>query len=114
MVISYFLLVNKKNLVNLGCCVDVAQTGEQALEMAVANPYNIIFMDVGLPGISGIETTVTIRRHHESLAKHTPIIGLTAYSDEQTQKECKAAGMDEVIIKPVEPKQLEELLIQFC
>jgi CheY-like chemotaxis protein len=105
--------IHKKNLSDLGCRVDVAGDGKKAVEMAAAHEYHLILMDVGLPSLNGIEAAAAIRRH-ENFIKHTPIVGLTGYSDDETQKECKAAGMDEVIVKPVALEKLKELLTQFC
>lgn len=99
--------VHRMMLEKMGCIVDVAADGYQAIALA-NNNYDAILMDIGLPGIDGIEAAVTIRQIQET-AKSIPIIALTAYGADITS-ECLAAGINEVTTKPIKPQELREIL----
>lgn len=101
------LMVHKRMVEQLGYQLDVAEDGQQALALAF-NGYGVILMDIGLPDMTGIEVTAQIR-HHEK-GSSVRIVGLTAYLQEEVEGQCLAAGMDEVITKPVTIEKLSELL----
>jgi PAS domain S-box-containing protein len=102
-------------LERLGCRVDVAGDGAQAVEMASQFGYDIIFMDCHMPAMDGIEATREIR-HREALAgnRHTPIVALTASVVGEDRHACYAAGMDAFINKPIQPKELGELIQRYA
>lgn len=85
--------------------IDIAADGETALEMTAQQTYDIIFMDINLPGISGIETTRRIRETQPDI----PIVAVTAdvIIDKQVLRE---SGMDAVVTKPVDISELNRLL----
>jgi CheY-like chemotaxis protein len=92
--------VNKVMLEQIGCIVDVAEDGRKALAMG-QEEYDLIFMDLGLPYLSGVEVTVQLRQLEKTTnSKKIPIVGLTAYDLKEVEKECLSAGMDAVINKP--------------
>ena len=91
----------------LECLVDVVDTGNKALQANINN-YDLIFMDIGLPDIDGFAVTKNMRAK-ENETRRLPIIALTAYGDFLT-KEAKEAGIDEVLVKPMPPEELEEIL----
>lgn len=101
--------VHRAMLEKFGCLVDLAATGEEALTKASNDP-DLIFMDVGLPDISGINLTEVIRRRNDREQKHIPIIVLTAYSQPDIKQQCLAAGADAVFTKPVSLNSLKEIL----
>lgn len=90
----------------LGCVVLVAENGKQALYLVKNNSFDLIFMDVGLPDISGIEVTRQIRQHNNQIK----IIGLTAHVDEKDHQYCLEAGMNEVFTKPLLKETAIEIL----
>lgn len=100
-------LVHLTLLKGTGYHIDLAETGEQALAK-FNNSYALIFMDIGLPDIAGTEVTTKIRKHESG--KHIPIIALTAYSDDNVEAECLAAGMTAVYTKPITAITLEHIL----
>ena len=95
-------------LKKLGCKVDLAINAEEALIKA-NNDYDIIFMDIGLPGKSGIEVTVEIRTN-EIGRKNVPIIVLTAYSDQEIKQKCLMAKANVVHTKPININTLKQIL----
>lgn len=102
------MLVNRNMLKNLGYIADTAVNGREAIEKA-ATGYDLIFMDVGLPDISGIEATKEIRRN-ESTEKKAKIVALTGYAQEEIHAQCREAGMNGVLLKPTDDGQLREIL----
>jgi len=102
-------------LERFGCCVDVAGDGTQAVEMASQFDYDVIFMDCHMPTMDGIEATREIRRR-EALTgnRHTPIVALTASVVDEDRHGCYAAGMDAFINKPIQPKELGDLMQRYA
>ena len=76
--------------------VDVAETGEKGLELAQDNPYDLILLDVRLPGISGTEVCLRLRE----AGVHAPILMLTARSLVEQRVEGLDAGADDYLTKP--------------
>lgn len=96
-------------LKRLGYPVDVADNGLEALEALERQSYNIIFMDIQMPEMDGLETTRTIRRWLP--AEEQPrIIAVTAYALDYSREMCLEAGMDDYIAKPVQIEELAEVL----
>jgi len=104
--------VNQKVLRHMletrGAAVEIAANGLEALAMAVANGYQAILMDCQMPEMDGFEAA---RRIRSELGPRTPpIIAVTARASEQDCQECRDAGMDEVITKPVSRPVLDSML----
>lgn len=86
-----------------GATVTGETDGESAVTRAISERFDAILMDVQLPAIDGCEATTRIRRHEATGACHVPVIGVTAHAMTEHQEACRAAGMDAVITKPVDP-----------
>jgi signal transduction histidine kinase/CheY-like chemotaxis protein len=93
----------------LGCRVDVAANGREALDMAADLPYDLILMDCRMPEMDGYEATREIRKR-EGAARHTPIIAMTAGAMSEDREKCIQAGMDTYLSKPVRADQLREMI----
>jgi CheY-like chemotaxis protein len=89
----------------LGHSVTIAGTGEIAVTLAKNHRFELIFMDIQMPGIDGLEATRRIRQYNRSV----PIVGLTAHATTEEKKECLEAGMNDVLIKPVRMESLSAM-----
>ena len=95
------LLVYRTLLEELGQEVIVAHSGEEALKEVLRHDFAVILLDVNMPGLTGLETAAVIRTRKKSA--HTPIIFLTAYTDELRVNEGYAHGAVDFIATPVVP-----------
>ena len=99
-------------LESLGLSCHLAHNGIEAVELVQQNYYDLIFMDIQMPKMDGIEATRTIRqwetRHEEQTA--TPVIALTANAMEQDKIDCLDAGMEGLLSKPFTKDQLRQTL----
>jgi PAS domain S-box-containing protein len=95
------------------CCrVDLAANGTEAVDMAARFPYDLIFMDCGMPEMDGYEATRVIRASEHN-GHRTPIVALTAHVIAGTREECVASGMDDYVAKPVSLDMIEKALLQW-
>ncbi len=99
-------ILHREMLTQLGCTVDIVVNGEEALKCA-DHGYDFIFMDIGLPGKSGIEVAAELRAREER--QKLRIIALTAHH-EGIEQACLAAGMESIIHKPVDLKTFKTLI----
>lgn len=95
-------------LEKLGCRVDVAANGREALAMWQALPYDVVFMDCQMPEMDGYEATRAMRR--DEPGRHTPVIALTANAMTEDREACLRAGMDDHISKPIRAQKLAAAL----
>jgi CheY-like chemotaxis protein len=96
-------------LEDVNLVVDIAEDGQQALELMRRNRYALILMDMQMPVLNGVETTRAIRA--DSLNRTTPILAMTANAFDEDRDTCLDAGMNDHIAKPVDPEQLYETLL---
>jgi two-component system sensor histidine kinase/response regulator len=93
-------------LERLGCSVDVATNGAEAVEMSAASDYAAIFMDCQMPVLDGYEATGRIREREAGGAR-VPIVAMTANTMKGDRERCIAAGMDDYLPKPLRVEDLE-------
>jgi signal transduction histidine kinase/CheY-like chemotaxis protein len=108
--------INQKLILNilnkLGIEVSIANNGLEALEMRMENTYDMIFMDVEMPVMGGMESTGKILGYERKNNKvHIPIVALTANALTGDREKYIGAGMDGYLSKPIELEALNELLI---
>jgi CheY-like chemotaxis protein len=102
-------------LERLGCRVDVAGNGSEAVQMSIRQPYRLVFMDCHMPEMDGFEATSKIRSVEKELGREPmPIVALTASVLQDDRDRCLSAGMDGIIGKPVQPAELAQLLRRFA
>lgn len=102
--------VTVKMLERLGCRVDQAKDGHQALEAVGRTKFDIIFMDCQLPVMDGYEATRRIREREAKGGEHTNIIAITADAMQYQVEKCKNAGMDDCLFKPISYQDYERML----
>ncbi len=85
--------------------VEIAGEGEEAVYLSERNSYDVILMDVQMPGMDGMEATAAIRQR-ESEGRRVPIIAMTAHAMQSDRERCLAAGMDAYLVKPVNGREL--------
>jgi len=93
-------VITKKMLLKKDMTCDIASNGTDAVEMAHQNRYDCILMDIHMPGISGEEATILIRKFNQQI----PIIALTAISLDDSLESFYAAGCNDVVTKPFKPE----------
>jgi two-component system, sensor histidine kinase and response regulator len=96
-------------LEDVGFVVDIADDGLQAIELARHNTYALILMDMQMPHMNGIESTIAIRAL--PAYEQTPILAMTANAFDEDRQVCLDAGMNDHIAKPVDPDKLYQTLL---
>jgi CheY-like chemotaxis protein len=99
-------------LERLGCRVDVAGNGLEAIDLSGRLPYDIIFLDCQMPELDGYGAARAIRAR-EGGGHRVPIIALTANAMDGDREECLAAGMDDYLSKPVVMASLASALHRY-
>jgi CheY-like chemotaxis protein len=101
-------------LEKLGCTVLVVSDGAAALDAAKSNEYDLVLMDVYMPGTDGLEATRCIRDYEVEHGGHLAVIAMTASALESDRDLCLKAGMDDFLSKPVKPSELAKLLARLA
>lgn len=106
-------MTTKRILMQLGCSAEVAANGMEALELLRDRHYDLIFMDVSMPEMDGLETTRRIRAFDARENTHTLIVALTAHAMDNDREKCLAAGMDDYLTKPARMDQIRDALFKW-
>ena len=99
-------LLARALLTQEGCRVDCVASADEVLSKTLADTYDLIFMDMGLPQMDGPSLTAALRARGIT----TPILALTAHQDEDSRAACLNAGMDDFLSKPLERIALRRAL----
>ena len=113
-------LVNQKVAIkflqNLGYSADLASNGQEAIDALRRHPYKLIFMDIQMPVMDGLEATQLIRKAQAGgepdFAREIRIVAMTANAMTGDRELCLSVGMDDYITKPLRPDALENVLIK--
>jgi signal transduction histidine kinase/DNA-binding NarL/FixJ family response regulator len=101
-------------LQKLGCTVDIAENGEVALQKIRTSNYDLILMDLQMPGMDGLTATYEIRRIEITEAlRMTPIVAMTAHVLDEDRILAQKAGMQDFLIKPVSAAEFQRVLKRF-
>ena len=102
-------MITKKMLDNKGIICEIIDNGEDAIDLLKTNTFDLVLMDVHLPGINGTIATETIRTFDST----TPIIALTAISLHENREMLLSFGMNEVITKPFVPEEFYSIIAEY-
>ena len=94
--------------------IDVAESGVIALELAIINKYDLIFMDHMMPEMDGYETMVKIKEYPNCINEKTPFVVLTANAIVGAKDEYLKMGFDDYLSKPVRKEELENMIKQYA
>jgi len=98
-----------KELVDrMGHQTETASSGEDALKLVEGKPFDMILMDIQLPGLSGMGTTKAIRALPDRAKAAIPVIALTGNVRDEDVRQCYAANMNGHLAKPIDPKKLKD------
>jgi CheY-like chemotaxis protein/HPt (histidine-containing phosphotransfer) domain-containing protein len=97
-------------LEKLGCRVDIAADGREALRAVGTDDYDLILMDCQMPVLDGFEATRAIRRRESGTSRRMPIVAMTAAAMKGDREKCIEAGMDDYVSKPVRQGDLSAVL----
>ena len=97
-------------LQSAGAKVSVASSGSEAVEMATHHSYNLVLMDLQMPGMDGYEATTTLRRQGYSV----PIVALSAHAMKDVKERCLAGGFSDYFSKPINGVEFIKKLSSYC
>lgn len=100
-------MVMKHQLKKMGIEPEFVRTGFNVLEKLKSQQYDLILMDVQMPGLNGLQTIDAIRVAENAPYANIPIIGITASIGENARKKCLEAGANDFVPKPYEPEELK-------
>jgi CheY-like chemotaxis protein len=104
-------LVATKILERLGYRAEIASNGEEAIDALARVDYDLVLMDLQMPGMGGLEASRIIRDAGSKVVRHdVPIVAMTANAMQGDRESCIEAGMDDYISKPVKPNELRSVL----
>ncbi|USD31250.1 MULTISPECIES: response regulator [Vibrio] len=106
-------LVISEMFKRMGIAMDIAENGRRALEMVEQYHYDLIFMDISMPELDGMETCKAIRSMTDETARQIPIVALTAHSLSGDKEQFLDAGMNDYLSKPIRLSQLIEKINLF-
>jgi len=106
------LLLVRTLLEDMGARVQVVDNGRAAVEAAQRERFDLVFMDVQMPGMDGRQATQAIRQWEATQAErhHTPIIALTAHALANERRALLQGGMDDYLTKPINERQLAQVV----
>ncbi|MBI1395690.1 MAG: response regulator [Betaproteobacteria bacterium] len=104
------LMLASRMLASLGCTVETASSGQDALEVLSTRRFDIVFMDGQMPGMDGIEATRRWRAAEQPGSPRLPIVALTASAMEGDREKFLAGGMDDYVSKPFRADDLRKML----
>ena len=107
------ILIAKRFLSKWGFIIDFAVNGEEAIHKIIENTYDLVFMDIRMPGIDGFDATKIIREMPGDYFQNLPIIALTASTLHDENMKFKEAGMNGHILKPFNPDEIKDLLASY-
>jgi CheY-like chemotaxis protein/HPt (histidine-containing phosphotransfer) domain-containing protein len=97
-------------LERLGYRADIVTNGKEAVESWEKVPYEVIFMDVQMPDMDGLEATRVIRGRERKAGRRVSIIAMTAHAMKEDREKCLGAGMEDYVSKPIQLRDINEAI----
>ncbi|MES2944067.1 MAG: response regulator [Pseudomonadota bacterium] len=104
-------IVASELLQDAGFVVDIAENGQIALDMIEKDDYDLVLMDMQMPVMDGVEATVALRQMERF--QGLPVVAMTANAMTQDRQICLEAGMNDFLVKPIEPDQVWDVLLKW-
>lgn len=101
--------LTERLLQNLGAIVKIVDNGEKAVQALKDHAYDLVFLDMNMPVLDGLQAAEQIRRFN----KKTPLLALTANQYAEERAACLLSGMNDILIKPIDSKTLYQALIKW-
>ncbi|MPN44660.1 Sensor histidine kinase RcsC [bioreactor metagenome] len=98
-------------LSNAGAIVEIANNGKEAVDAVASKEFDLVLMDLQMPVMGGYEATKLIRIDRKNM--NLPIIAMTAHAMQGVEAECKAAGMNDYVSKPIDTKNLFSTILKW-
>ncbi|RKZ92851.1 MAG: hypothetical protein DRR19_02950 [Candidatus Parabeggiatoa sp. nov. 1] len=103
-------IVGKMMLEEMGLKVNIANDGQEAIDMTVKGHYDLVLMDIHMPILDGCTATKRIRKREQNTNTHLPIIAITASATTEDIERCLATGMDDFLAKPLAQTSLTQMI----
>jgi len=100
-------IIGKKILEKLDANVMLAESGEEAIEVCRNNRFNLIFMDIEMPGLNGFETAHILR---EEKISYAPIVAVSGHDSEKMKEACHNAQMTGYLTKPLKLETIQKVI----
>jgi two-component system sensor histidine kinase/response regulator len=97
-----------------GYTVSVVGDGRAAVDVLRTDRFDLVFMDIQMPEMDGLQATEAIRVREQLTGEHIPIIAMTAHALKGDQERCLAAGMDGYVSKPIRTEELDTAIERVC
>ncbi|WP_461789359.1 PAS domain S-box protein [Pedobacter sp.] len=107
------ILIAKRILTTWGLQIDFVSDGYKAIEAITTKKYDLVLMDIQMPGINGFETTTIIRGMDDEYYKNLPIVALTASTLDNEKSKFKESGMNDHVLKPFNPSEIKKVISNF-
>jgi CheY-like chemotaxis protein len=107
-------LLIRRLLEKRGHRVSMASDGLEALRVLAETPVDLVFMDVQMPNMGGIEAVQAIREREQHEGTHIPIVALTANAMKGDEEKYLSSGMDGYLVKPIQTTKLDAILSQYA
>lgn len=107
------LLLIREILKSLGHDYQLCKNGKEAFNKIQENDYDVVFLDIEMPKMNGIETARAIRNLDNFVKKNVPIIAISAYSIENFEERLKIVGFDDFIAKPYSPIKIMKVFTKY-
>ena len=105
-------LLTEKLLQEWKCTADIVDNGKAVIEKLKENLYDVVLLDIEMPEMDGYTTAKYIRGKMDDSISNIPIIAVTAHADPREAEKCIQAGMNDYILKPFNPKELNKKILK--